>query len=213
VPGGRPWYGQWWAIAGLVLLLVVGSVAGYGATRAVLTGSEADPPPVAGATTDPSGGGGATDPAGAPPPAPTPPPAAGAPGEPTPDSPGLPELPDLPDLPDLPTGLPIPDGVGGVCEQVALIMLTMALAPLEAEGREFDDYLEVVADSYRTAAEQIRALDGADAAQRAALDTFADEVDAAARQLADNPTDETVVETAFLRVTGAYDAFNRASCA
>jgi hypothetical protein len=181
---GKPWFSAWWAIVGLIVLLLIGSAAGYGGTRLALASSdEADP---AAAT------------------APLPGPAG------TPAPPATPEL-ALPSVPPVET----PGGgeVGEVCSEVGLIMVTLALAPVEeAEGEDYDGFVEVVVDARRTAAGQIRDLEGEDAAQQDALDTLADEIDGAAQMVEDDPDDQATVDESFDRVVGAYDDFNDQHC-
>jgi hypothetical protein len=81
-----------------------------------------------------------------------------------------------------------------------------------AEGDDYDAFIDVVVDSRRTAADQIRELTGEDPAQQDSLDTLADEIDGAAQTVEDDPDDRTAVEESFDRVLSAYDDFNNQHC-
>lgn len=121
-----------------------------------------------------------------------------------------------PTSPSSPT-LPSPPGpIGGtvdleLCGEVAVIMLTMTATLLE-EFDDFEDYSAAVADSRRTAAADLRSLATDDPQQRAALTALADELDATAQVVEDNPTDIGVLDETFDRVSSAYADFNASSC-
>jgi hypothetical protein len=200
-PGtGRPWFGRWWAIAGLVALLLVGSAVGFGGTRVALElAADGDQP----AATGPTAGPDRDDPGGA---VPTP---SGAPtaepgAEPEPTAPASPGSPAFPSVP------PPPGGAGGeVCTEVAFIMLTMIAVAADPEQDP-----TLIVDSWATAADELRSLAGqtADPAEQSALETLADDFDAAVRAAEDDPGDRSALAAEFDRLSESYDAFNTQIC-
>ena len=197
---GRPWFGRWWAIAGLVALLLVGSAVGFGGTRVTLgLAAEGDPP----AAADRTAGPGRDNPGG------TGPTFTGAPtaepgAEPEPTPPASPEPPGFPSVP------PPPDGAGDdVCTEVAFVMLAMIAAAADP-----DQDPTVIIDSWRTAAGELRSLAGQtdDATEQSALETLADDFDAAVRAAEDDPDDRNTLAAEFDRLSESYDAFNTQIC-
>lgn len=186
--GGRPWFGRWWAIPGLVALLLVGSVVGYGGTRVGLELAGSDDPPVGAGTGGPDGGAG---PGGA---APTP----------------TPDRPSAAPTPVGPTTAPPPAGLGAdVCGEVALIMLAVVAASSDP-----GQHPDLVVDAWREAAGDLREL--ADSARdrpgEDSLEALADELDAAADTVGDHPGDLGAFETSFSQLAQAYESFNERSC-
>jgi hypothetical protein len=180
----KPWFGRWWGILVLIAMLLVGAAAGYGATRAALNASDDSNTNAAGNL----------DPAASESPLP----------QTAPESPAL-GLPSLPPL-ETPAG-----AVSELCSEVAVIMLTMALAPIE-ETDDADAYIDTLIDSRRTAADEVRELEGEDADQQASVEALADEIDGAAQMVEDDRDNYDTVEASFDRVTEAYDAFNNEHC-
>lgn len=93
-----------------------------------------------------------------------------------------------------------------MCGEVAVIMLQMIGDNLDAF--EQDDPQAELATSRREAAEALRAVEAADAADQDALDTFADELDAAADDLEGGPMTEDRYTEFVDRGTVAWDEFN-----
>lgn len=184
---GRPWFGRWWVLAGLVALLLIGSAAGYGGTRAALDlAADTDPA----ASTDPPGAD--EGPGAAPSPEPT------EPSEP-------PEL-------ALPTVPPLGDEV---CGQVAITMITMLAAVIDPDqAGSLEEYQQSVADARRVAASELRALaeQVSEERERAALEEFAAEVEASAQLVEDNLGDQEAFEESFDQVSEAYEDINDENC-
>ncbi|HEY8474636.1 MAG TPA: hypothetical protein VIL37_18625 [Natronosporangium sp.] len=179
----RPWFGQWWGILGLIAALVVGVAVGYGVTRAALNAAD-DSDNNASGPLDPG--------------------ASQTPVAPIESQPAGPaELPSGPPLQAPPLG-------SEVCLEVGVIMLNMATAPLEETDP--DVYYDTVIESRRTAADQIRQLEGVDAAQQEGLETLADEIDAAASMVEDDRDNFDTVQASYDRVDEAYDTFTADHC-
>jgi hypothetical protein len=193
-----PGIGPWWVIAGLVLLLLVGSALGYGGTRVALAlATEGDP---SSATDQPAPGG-----AG---------PAEGA--ESTPGPGGSPSQPPEPGgspgppAPPIPSITPPPGGSGGeLCGEVALVMVRMV-----AVAGDPGQSPETVVEAWRTAAEELRSLadQTPDEPERVSLERLADEFDTSVQAVEDDPGDQRRFEVAFSRLSDAYQTFNDQTC-
>ncbi|MPZ26242.1 MAG: hypothetical protein GEV12_07250 [Micromonosporaceae bacterium] len=198
--GTRPWFTRWWAIAGLIALLVIGSAVGFGGTRVALELTSGDDSSTTNGAGEPDGSRGSRDDPGIA--APTTPVASGSP-----EATGPPRL-------ALPTISPpsVEGAAGQLCADVALIMITVVTATAEAE--DFEAYLDSVVEARHTAAGELRRLaeDADTGSDRAALEVFAGEVDASAQMVEDDPSDQTTFEDSFDRVSDAYQTFTDDNC-